>query len=103
LYKVRIEKNNCYCLISPNGIRTLSGDKNIPQYDQFAKSSIRFAKENLLQRDVEIEAVACTPKGIINANLIVNKKNFALNLLESGLAYVDGQAKLPGRFAVEMR
>ena len=101
LYKVRLDKQNCYVLLSVAGVRTLLSDKNIEQYDQYSKQSLKFAKENILQRDINIEPINCTPKGVIQANIFVNKINFGLSLIEIGLGFID--SKTANRYASEFK
>lgn len=89
LFKVRLDKQNCYILFSLAAIRTYAMEKNVPQYEKFAKEALKFSKEQVLQRDVEISLNSVTPKGVLQGVLTVNRKNFAHSLLEQGLAYVE--------------
>lgn len=103
LFKVRLEKQNCYVLFSLGGIRTLSLEKNVPQYERFAKEAVRFSKDQILQRDVELHLNSCTPKGVFQGALFVGKKNFAHTLLEQGLAYAETASKHEERYAAQYK
>ena len=103
LFKIRLDKQNCYILFSLGGIRTYSMEKNVPQYEKFAKEALKFSKDQILQRDVELELNSCTPKGLIQGSLLVGKKNFAHSLIEQGLAYVESLAKAEQKYAAQYR
>ena len=103
LFKVRLEKQNCYVLFSLSGIRTYSNEKNVPQYEKFAKDALKYSKDQTLQRDVELELNSVTPKGVFQGALFLTKKNFAHNLIEQGLAYVETLAKAEQKYAAQYR
>jgi len=103
LFKIRLDKQNCYILFSLSGIRTYSMEKNVPQYEKFAKEALKFSKEQVLQRDVELDLNSCTPKGLIQGALFVGKKNFSHSLIEQGLAYVESMAKAEQKYAAQYK
>mmetsp|Transcript_41332 Transcript_41332/g.36688 ORF Transcript_41332/g.36688 Transcript_41332/m.36688 type:complete len:337 (+) Transcript_41332:394-1404(+) len=78
-------------------------DKNIPQYEQFAKQAVNYSKEHIFQRDVEITPISVSNKGAIQGVIYVNKKNFAHNLLEVGLAYAEALGKAEQVFYSEYK
>lgn len=53
---------------------------------------MEFSKENVSQRDVEIELSKVDKKGIFHGNVYIDKKNYALDLLERGLAINFGRS-----------
>jgi staphylococcal nuclease domain-containing protein 1 len=92
--KVRINEANCYIAFVCQGILPLPQDPNQPQIDKIFKQAQRFAKLNLLQRDVEVEILSSDKKSNFFGILTVNGQNYALSLLEEGLALVN---YMPGR------
>jgi len=103
LFKIRLDKQNCFILFSLAGVRTLSADKNIPQYEHFAKEAIKYSKENAFQRDVDLDFSSISPKGVFQGALFIHKKNYAQGLLESGLAYVEGFGRGEQRYLAEYK
>lgn len=101
LFKIRIDERNCFILFSLAGLRTLQADKNISQYEEFAKKAVAFTKEHAGQRDVELDVASVSPKGLFQGGLYINKKNFGHFLLESGLAYAEAMNKNEQRFYTE--
>lgn len=51
---------------------------------------MQFSKANALQRDIEIELKKVDLKGVFQGVVYVNKKDYALELLERGLAVCMG-------------
>jgi len=103
LFKIRLEKQNCYIMFSLSGIRTFSMEKNVPQYEKFAKEALKFSKDQILQREVELDLNSCTPKGVFQGALFFGKKNFAHSLIEQGLAYAESLAKAEQKYAAQYR
>ena len=103
LFKIRLEKQNCYIMFSLSGIRTYSMEKNVPQYEKFAKEALKFSKDQILQREVELDLNSCTPKGVFQGALFLGKKNFAHSLIEQGLAYAESLAKAEQKYAAQYR
>lgn len=98
LYKIRLDKQNCHILFALAGVRTLQSDKNIAEYDHFSKEAIRYAKESILQRDVELDFNSVNLKGVIQGSLMSKKSNFSVELIERGFAFVDSNPKAQSRF-----
>lgn len=88
-YKVRLNAHNSYIILALQGIKCLPNDANIKDYAEISNKALLYAKENLLQRDVELEIDTVDQRGTILGSIILAKKNFSLNLLENGLAYVN--------------
>ena len=51
---------------------------------------MQYSKANALQRDVEIELKKVDLKGVFQGVIYINKKDYALDLLERGLAVCMG-------------
>jgi len=78
-FKVFVPKESAYIVFGLVAVRA-------PQKsDEYYKQALQFAKENVHQRDVEIEVLTQDKGGSFLGNLWVNKKNFATSLLEAGL------------------
>lgn len=103
LFKVRLEKQNCYILFSLAGVRTYSNEKNVPQYERFAKEALKFSKDQVLQREVELNVSSIGKNGVFQGSLYVAKKNFAINLIENGLAYVEAAGRGDQKYALQYR
>ena len=97
-FKLRLNTHSTYIIFALQGIKCLQNDANIKDYQELSNQALLYSKENLLQRDVEVEIETCDNKGTILGNIILAKKNYALNLLESGLAYVSGSGKTASRY-----
>lgn len=97
-FKLRLNSHNSYLIFALQGIKCLPNDSNIQDYAEFSNKALLYSKENLLQRDVEVEIESCDNKGTILGNIILGKKNYSLNLLENGLAYVSGSGKTASRY-----
>mmetsp|Transcript_445 Transcript_445/g.535 ORF Transcript_445/g.535 Transcript_445/m.535 type:complete len:841 (+) Transcript_445:1188-3710(+) len=87
-FKVRVPQENCTFVFSILGVRALNPDPNQPEQDKVAKEAIDYARNTLFQRDVEVEISSADPKGVFYGTIYYSKKNYALKLLEQGLAYV---------------
>ena len=86
-FKVRLNQQNSQILLVLHGIRCLPNDENYKSYAKYSEEALRFSKENILQRDVEVEVSAVDNKGIFHGTIFVNKKNYSSTLVESGLAH----------------
>jgi len=93
-FKVRIDEMNCYIPFICQGLLPLPQDPNIPELDEIFKKGQKFAKENLLQRDVKLDILSSDKKGNFFGILTASGKNYVLSLLEEGLAVINRQ---PGR------
>lgn len=71
----------------------LDGVRCLPNEGPFQKVSeeaLIFSKENAQQRDVKIELKRVDQKGIFHGKIYINKKDYAIDLLEAGMAiYLD--------------
>ena len=85
-YKVRIPTQNCAIMLSYLGVRCLTQDANSPEQDKVAKEAIDLARNVIFQRDVEVEVRALDQRGTFFGTIFLKGRNFALNLLEAGLA-----------------
>ena len=92
-YKVRLNAQSTYIILALQGIKCLPNDANIKDYQDISNKALTFAKENILQRDVEVEIDAVDNRGTLLGSIIFGKKNFAVTLLENGLAYINPQSK----------
>lgn len=90
-FKVRLEGGeNRIIAFALLGVRPLSNDKNQPAMLKFAEEALSFAKEHLMQRDVQVEVFSADKRGTFfgTVQLTNQKKDFALKLVEEGLAMV---------------
>jgi staphylococcal nuclease domain-containing protein 1 len=60
------------------GIRCLP---NEGEYKKWSQEALEFSKENISQRDVEIELSKIDKRGIFHGTVYLDKKNYALELL----------------------
>lgn len=86
-FKLRINQQNCYILFVLNGIKCMPNDPNDPVGSQYSQQALQYSKSNLLQRDADIDLDQIDKRGVFHGNLFVNKQNFAVELLERGLAF----------------
>ncbi|KAL4487112.1 hypothetical protein ABPG72_001564 [Tetrahymena utriculariae] len=93
IYKVRVNEEPYSILVLLSGVRCLPPDSNIPEYTTWSSKALDFAKNNLLQRDVEIQLERMDNKGKFHASILVNKQNYASQLLTQGLCFTFGKAK----------
>lgn len=92
-FKIFFEKANCFAVVGLSGVRTLRNDKNIPDHAYFGDLALNFARDHMLNRDVEIDLENCDKRGAYYGFISHNKKGFAETLLEQGLAYTEFIAK----------
>jgi len=85
-FKVRIPTQNCAVMLSLLGVRSLTSDANSPEQDKVAKEAIDLARNTVFQRDVEVEIRALDQRGTFFGTVFLKGRNFAINLLEAGLA-----------------
>jgi staphylococcal nuclease domain-containing protein 1 len=85
-FKVRIPQQNCAVMLSLLGLKCLAPDTNQPEQDKVAKEAIDLARNTVFQRDVEVEINACDQRGTFFGTVFVKGRNFAVPLLEAGLA-----------------
>ena len=86
--KLRMHQQSCYIVFVIDGIKCLP---NEPEFKKWSQAALDYSKEALQQRDVEIELVRLDKKGVFLGNLFVDKKNYALELLDKGLAIQFGR------------
>lgn len=83
------------------GIKTMAQDKNQPTLLEYANDAQKLAKSCLFQRDVTVELYSMDKRGTFFGTILMpNKTDFAVKLLEEGLAqiYQPGNAKKPTFF-----
>lgn len=93
IYKVRLNEEPYSVLVLLSGVRCLPPDSNIPEYKTWSEKAFDYAKLHLLQRDVEVQLDRMDNKGKFHGNVIVNKQNYAVNLLREGLCFAFGKGK----------
>ena len=74
-------------------IMVLEGVRCLPNEGSFSKASeqaLQFSKLKANQRDVEVELKSVDLKGIFHGKIYLNKKDYALELLQRGLAICMG-------------
>lgn len=84
-----MHQQSCYIILVIEGIRCLP---NEGEYKRWSQEALEFSKENINQRDVEIELTKVDKKGIFHGTVYIDKKNYALDLLERGLAINFGKS-----------
>lgn len=98
-YKVRLLTQQTYIIFALQGVRTFPNDTNVKSYAENSAKALLFSKENLLQRDVELEFESFDNNGAICGSITLNKKNYAVSLLEAGLAFASkGGPKITSRY-----
>lgn len=85
-FKLRFDQSACYGIFVLAGIKCFPNDPNFPDHQKYSNLALQFSKQNVLQRDVEIELESVDKKGIFHGYLLVSKQNYAQRLLEAGLA-----------------
>jgi staphylococcal nuclease domain-containing protein 1 len=87
-FKVRLINQQTSIIFTLHGVRCLPNDSNVKASAEISQKALQYSKENLLQRDVEAEFDSVDATGAICGTLTLNKKNYGVNLIENGLAYV---------------
>ena len=88
-YKVRLEGEGRQVAVNLLGIRTMALDKNQPTLQEYANDALKMARDALHQRDVTVELYFADKRGAFFGTIsIQNKGDFAVKLLEEGLAEV---------------
>jgi len=86
-FKMRF--NNQHVMV----IMVLEGVRCLPNEGSFAKASeeaLQYSKLHANQRDAEVDLKSVDLKGIFHGKVYINKKDYALELLERGLAICMG-------------
>ena len=65
-----------------NGVRVFNNDANIPLHAKWSEKCLIHGKKNILQRDIVINLEDCDKNGTFFGNIMMNKKNYAVELLE---------------------
>jgi staphylococcal nuclease domain-containing protein 1 len=90
-FKVRFNNQPVMVVMVLDGVRALP---NEGEFQKISEEALQYSKANALQRDVEVELSKVDLKGVFQGTINVNKKDYALELLEKGLAICMG-----GRYA----
>lgn len=91
-YKIRIDSMDCYIPFICQGLQPIPQDANVPELQNLYFNGQKFARKNLLQRDVKLEIHTNDRKGNFFGTMISNGKNFAVELLEEGLVAINRSA-----------
>ena len=97
-FKVRLDTEGRMVALNLLGIRTMADDKNQPTLQEYANDALKLAKDSLHQRDVTVELYFADKRGTFFGTVtMANKTDFALRLLEEGLAqtHLQGNSKAP--------
>lgn len=81
--KIRMHQQSCYIILVLEGIRCLPNEL---EFKKWSQEALEYSKENISQRDVEIELSKLDKKGIFHGTVYLDRKNYALEMLERGLA-----------------
>lgn len=85
-FKIRIDQMNCQIPFICQGIQPIQQDPNVPELQAIFVRGQKFAKGMLLQRDVKISIGSNDRKGNFFGTLLIAGKDYAISLLEEGLA-----------------
>jgi len=83
-FKICIPKESCIINFTLTGVR--APQKRPDHTEPYAEEASEFSREKLHQHDVELEVESHDKGGTFIGTLFLNKKNFAVTLLEEGLA-----------------
>eukprot|EP00826_Nyctotherus_ovalis_P037544 TRINITY_DN3430_c0_g1_i1.p1 TRINITY_DN3430_c0_g1~~TRINITY_DN3430_c0_g1_i1.p1 ORF type:complete len:289 (-),score=94.12 TRINITY_DN3430_c0_g1_i1:16-882(-) len=89
-FKVRIDAAKCYVAFICDRVSAPSQESELQEVNEAAK---KFARERLMQREVGIKVNSSDRRGNCYGVLSVGGKNYAVMLLEEGLALVDAPRK----------
>lgn len=92
-FKIRLDKENCYFILSLNSVKSVANNKNMPAQEKWATESLEFSKRKSLQRTVKFEIDQLDKHGIAHGALFIDGKNIAEALINAGLAYVEKSFK----------
>lgn len=101
-FRVFVLRDSCMISFALEGIRTPQPSRQAQRGDPFGDDSFAFAREMLMQRDVEVEVMGVDQKGTFLGNLFLERVNFAVRLVELGLASVHPSADRL-HFATDLR
>lgn len=88
-FKLRLENESCYIALNLLGVKTPAADKNQPALMEFANDAHAFAKEQIFQREVQVELFNADKRGTFFGTIqMPNKSDFSLKLLEEGHAKI---------------
>eukprot|EP01094_Clydonella_sp_ATCC50884_P018199 TRINITY_DN3321_c1_g1_i1.p1 TRINITY_DN3321_c1_g1~~TRINITY_DN3321_c1_g1_i1.p1 ORF type:complete len:910 (-),score=401.87 TRINITY_DN3321_c1_g1_i1:235-2778(-) len=94
--KIRIPREGCMIFFAFEAVRTPR------QEEEFGKESYDFVRNRLYQRDVEIEVSGMDKGGNFLGALFLGRKNFAVQMLEGGLAKIIPPAAERCAYGVEL-
>lgn len=84
-FKVRFNQQHVMAILVLDGVRCLP---NEGEYMKCSEDALQFSKMNALQRDFQIKLKRVDQKGIYHGTILINKKDYALDLIENGHAVV---------------
>ena len=90
--KIRVNEVRFYIMLLLQGVRCIPNDANTAGFDEWSNKALKYTKDHILQRDVEIQVDAIDKRGCFLGNVILNKVDWATVLLKEGLAVAFGQA-----------
>lgn len=90
-FKVRITDQNCFVWFVLDGVRCLTNDENFQNFPKWSSRALDFSRDNIYQRDVEIQLTAVDKKGVFHGVLTILKIDYAEKLLEEGFAICFGR------------
>ena len=102
-FKIRLQQEGRIIGLNLIGVRTVNNDKNQPTLLEYANDAQKLAKQCLFQRDVVVELFTVDKRGSFFGTVqMPNKTDFALKLLQEGLAQIfvpnANRARLPNNF-----
>ena len=82
-FKMRFNQQRVMVIMVLEGVRCLP---NEPAFVKASEEALQYSKLHANQHDVEIELKSVDPKGVFHGKIFINKKDYALELIERGLA-----------------
>ena len=86
-FKMRFNNQNVLAIMVLEGVRCLP---NEGQFSKVSEEALQYSKVHASQRDVDVELRSVDQKGIFHGRISINKKDYAVELLEKGLAVCMG-------------
>lgn len=87
--KLRLDSEGCFVIFVLNSVKSVRGDKNMSSLEKWYEKGQVLASDLIAQRDVTIEIENIDNVGNVHGSLFVGKKNYAVKILEEGVAYLD--------------
>ena len=87
--KLRLDSEGCFIIFVLNSVKSIRGNKNMSALEKWFENGQTTASDLIAQRDVNIEIENIDNVGNVHGSLFVGKKNYAVKILDEGVAYLD--------------